>query len=199
MVAPTADAPVPGLAPGPGLAGFDMGSLLPERSAEEILSGELRVVLGRETYTLQVLTIASNRRWRNSLEGHFTRLLDTLDAAGDDMASVFAAFATATEQMLDALYAYDEARDADGQATRHGALPPRDAVEELATDQEVMLATLGVWSVANPFAAVALSAMRSAEPQLLRPTAATPTAGSSTPTSGAPASTAGRRVSSKPV
>lgn len=194
MVAPTADA-TPGLAPGPSLLGLDIGNLLPERTADEILSGELRVYLGRRPYTLQVLSIAASRRWRNSLEGHFTRLLDTLDASGDDMGSVFAAFATATEQMLDALYAYDAALDAQGQPTRPGALPPRDEVEEVATDQEVMLATLGVWSVANPFAAVALSALRTAElslPQTLERL----TDASSRPTNGAPASTDGRPHSS---
>lgn len=187
MVAATAtvDAPAP-VPTGAGAqpAGLDFTELLGERSAQDILAGVVRVRLGGLEYQLPVLSIAANRRWHAQLEGNLVGLLDTIELEGDDLGGILAVFATATDQLLEALYAYDAS----------GRLPERAALEELATDSEVLVATLGVWSASNPFGAVALGAMRQAEASL----SALPTldSGSSRPTNGAPPATAGRRHSS---
>lgn len=173
------------LQPSSGLLGLDLARLIPERTADEILSGEVTLYFGRpaQPYALEVLTIGANRRWKESLEGHLAGLLEQLDSAGDDMASVFAAFSASTDQLLDALYAYDQGH----------ALPAREALEEEATDQQVLLATLGVWSVANPFAAVALAALRTMAQVPLASTPPQPLDSSSKRTNGARPSTAGAR------
>lgn len=203
MVLPEAPAPAPEPDVEPsgsartGAPLIDLTSLLPERSAQDILAGEVRIKLGRRrggaivldsvcTYLLPVLAIAPNRKWKAGLEDGLLSMLGVIEEAGDDFAGIMAAFKTATPQMLDALYAYDQA----------GLLPPREELEEYATDAEVLRATLEVWSAANPFAEVALSAMREAE-RKLPPTIGLPANDSSTPTNGARRSTAGRRQRSR--
>lgn len=161
------------------MPGLDFANLIPERSASDIIAGLLHLTLGGTRYSLRVLPIRANREWQASLERGLQGLLSTLDTAGDDVAGVLAAFRTATPQLEDALYLYD----------RDHVLPPRDELEEVATDTEVLRAVLEVWSAANPFASVALSAMRQAEPSL--PTAAQPTSEPSPRTNGSPARTAG--------
>lgn len=177
-------------APLPGLAALDFTALLPERSAEEILAGHIYAELAGKRYTLRVLSIAANRRWADGFGGRLQWLMSALETAGDDLAGVMSAFATVTDLMLGALYAYDQAYDEQGLPTRPGVLPPRDELEETATDAEVLRATLGVWSAANPFAGVALSALRAAEGRIAPPSA------SSQPMNTAPPSTAGRRRTS---
>lgn len=156
MVAPTATA---GAAPEPfeglgaaGSPGRDLiSSLLPERSAQDILAGEVHVRLGGRSHTLPVLSIGATRRWQATLEGTLTGIFDTVEGAGDDLSQVLGALAGATDQMLDAIYGYDSSH----------VLPPRAQLEEEATDSEVMAAAFTLWAVANPFALVAVSAMRS--------------------------------------
>jgi len=178
-------------APGRAPTALDLGTLLPERSAEDILAGQVRVHLGSrgparvaQTYVLPVLSIAANRKWKESLEGGLQQLLATVDAAGDDLATILAAFSTATPQLLDLLYGYDDTH----------VLPERERLEEEATDIEVLMATLEVWSAANPFAGVALALARGAEEPL---TGGAQANGSSQPMSSARPSTAGRRRSSR--
>jgi hypothetical protein len=166
--------------------------MLPERTAQEILAGEVPVRLGGQRYLLRELSIAANRQWKAGLEGSLVGLLDGIDAAGDELGTILAVFATATDQLLDALYAYDEAHDERGQASRAGLLPPRRQLEEHATASEVLLATLGVWQAANPFGEVALGLARAVDASPLL----SPTRASSTPTNGARRSTAGRRRTS---
>lgn len=196
QAAPAA-APPQGAAAG-GLPGFDFDNLVGPRSAEDILQGVVRVRLGRKEHVLAVLSIGANRRWKAGLEGYLTGLLGAVEKAGDELADVLSAFTTSTDDFLTVLYAYDRAHDAQGQATQPGVLPPREALEEVATDAEVLLATLGVWSAANPFAAVALSAMRAADAVPAPSISGPPANGSPTPTSSARPNTGGRRRRSKP-
>lgn len=171
----------------PGLPNIDFSHLLPERSPEEILAAEVRLIFGRKAptaYTLPVLSIAENREWKATLEGGLVGLLNSLDDTGDDLTGVLAAFATVSEQLLDAVLRYDV----------DGLLPTRDELEHLATDPQVLRAVLAIWSAANPFAQVAVAAMQ--QPQVPA-TAAPQPSGSSTRTSGSRRSTAGRRASSR--
>ena len=156
MVAPTAmAAPAPEPLPDSGAAtppGRDfLSNLLPERSAQDILAGEVHLRLGGHSYTLPVLSIAATRRWQATLEGSLATLFDTIEGSGDDLSAVMTALTGATPQMLDAVYAYDTSN----------VLPPREALEEEATNTDVMVASFTLWVVANPFALVAVSAMRS--------------------------------------
>lgn len=172
-------------APGEALPGLDLTALLPERSAQDILAGQIHVRLGGERYTLRVLPIKANREWKERLEDRLSNLLGMLDASGDSLEAVMAAFATATPQLIEALYGYD---------VDH-VLPPVEALEEVATDTEVLRAVLEVWSAANPFATVALSTMRQAGAAL--PTPGRRANGSSPHTSGSPRPTAGTRKRSR--
>lgn len=194
MALPTAvpPSPEPDDGPGAGALGFDISGLLPARSAADILAGEIRFTLGRREpieYTLQVLSIAANRRWKEGLEGSIAQLLNAVDGMGDDLGEIMQAFATITPQLLDALYTYD---------VDH-VLPERDALEEVAGDAEVLRAVLEVWSAANPFARVAIALVRGAGEEVAQaaPTLEVLTNDSSTPTSSAPPSTGGRRKTSK--
>lgn len=192
MVAATADdvaMPAPGPTGAGSPAGLDISQLLGERSAQDIIAGVVRVRLGGLEYQLPVLSIAANRRWHAQLEGSLVNLVATIDLEGEDLGGILATFATATDQLLDALYAFEAAGPYPGQV-----LPERAALEEQATDSEVLVATLGVWSASNPFGAVALGAMRQAEASL----SALPRLddASSRPTNGAPPPTGGRRRSS---
>jgi len=167
------------------LPGLDLTALLPERSAQDILAGQLHVRLGGERYTMRVLPIKANREWKEALEDRLSNLLGMLDASGDSLEAVMAAFATATPQLIEALYSYD----------KDGVLPPIEALEEMATDTEVLRGVLEVWSAANPFATVALSTMRQAGVEL--PTPARRVNGSSQPTNGSHRPTAGPRRRSR--
>lgn len=187
--APSPEAPElpPELAapPGEALPGLDLTALLPERSAQDILAGQLHVRLGGERLAMRVLPIKANREWKEALEDRLSNLLGMLDASGDSLEAVMAAFATATPQLIEALYSYD---------VDH-VLPPIERLEEVATDTEVLRAVLEVWSAANPFATVALSTMRQAGAAL--PIPERRASGSSPHTNGSPRPTAGPRRRSR--
>lgn len=185
MVAPTAEAapapePVPGSGAGSPPASLDFASLIPERSAQDVLAGEVHLRLGGTEYVLPVLPIAPTRRWLAGLAGTVVAMLDVVEDSGDDLAGALGALAGATDQMTDAVYAYD---------TTH-VLPPREVLEEQVTSNEITTAALTLWAVANPFVLAAISGLRSAA------TAARLDSGSSTPTNGARPPTGGRRRSS---
>lgn len=165
------------------MPGLDFAALIPERSAADILAGQLHLTLGGKLYTLRVLPIKATREWLTNLEDGTARLLGLLDKAGD-MDGVLGAFRGVTDQLEAALRAYD----------RDNVLPPHEQLEEEATDTEVLMAVLAVWSAANPFASVALSAMRQVGPL---PTPAPPTNGTSRHTNGSPPPTGGARRRSK--
>jgi hypothetical protein len=181
--------PVPRAGPWAGrLPALDFTSILPERSAQDILAAEVHMTFGRRkptTYTLPVLSIAENREWKAKLELGLVGLLSSLDDVGDDLGGVLSAFSTVTPQLTQALYDYDV----------DGVLPEQAVLERVASDAEVLRAVLAVWAAANPFAQVAVAAMREAEPEVPA-TAAPPTNGSSTPTNTARPPTAGRRRTS---
>lgn len=171
---------------------LDFAGLLPERQVADQLAGEVRVVLGGREYVLPVLPIYYNRRWKDAMEVNLQGMLLAIEEAGDDLGAVIAAFATATPQMLDSLYAYDRAGEEEPEGPVHPpVLPERSALERRATESEVLMATLEVWSAANPFVALAHSAMRAQEREL--EPQETPASASPTPTSSRRPSTAGSR------
>lgn len=170
------------------MGGLDFAALLPERTADDILARVVRVRLGAHTYALPVLSIAANRRWKTALEDQLVGLFGAVESIEDeDLRGLLAAFSTVTDQLLDALERYDE----------QGVLPPRAELEEEASDIDVLLAVLGVWSAANPFVEVARDVVRDVAAAMSNPAtpAAQPTS-SSTRTSSSRPSTAGARRSS---
>jgi len=158
-----------------GLARF-LPAATPTRSAEDILAGRVRVLLGGVVYELPVLARGASRAWRERLDERFARLGSLLEAAADDASQVLTLLLAETDAMLDMLVAYDQT----------GVLPDRDALDAIASDAEILRSVIEVWRAANPLAATLLD----------EPTE-TPTSGtSSEPPSGRRRRTAGRRTSS---
>lgn len=130
-----------GAASGFAILGLDT---LPERSAADLLSGVVRVILGGVPYDLPVLTRRENREWLAGLDERFASLADAIDASGDDVPRILSLLTGHTDWMLATLQAYD----------RVGLLPDSEYLDEFATDAEILRATVGVWRAANPLAAI---------------------------------------------
>lgn len=146
----------------------------PERTVEDVLAGRLRVTLGGETYVLPVRSIASNRRWVESLDAEMIGLLVAVSEAGDDITSIMSGFMQiGAEQLLNLVIAYDET----------GVLPPREQLEEVVRPHETLMAVMGIRRVQNPLADAGLAAMLNTEliagMQLPAPTNSPPTNGTS--------------------
>lgn len=123
-----------------------LARLIPaRRSAEDIFAGHVRLVLGGEEFVVPVRSRKANREWLVALDGRLAALLDSLEVL-DDEAEVLALLFGATDAFLDALLSYDA----------EGVLPPRETIDERATDIEIMTAVMEVWRAAHPLAAIAL-------------------------------------------
>jgi hypothetical protein len=119
-----------------------------ERSIEDVLAGRLRVVLGGKAFILPVRSIASNRRWVDSLDAKLSSLLATVSTSGDYATLVGAVESIEPENLLDLVIAYDE----------DGVLPARDELLELARPHELLQALKAIRRVQNPLADVGLVA-----------------------------------------
>jgi hypothetical protein len=157
---------------------MDLASLSPTRSAEDILSGRVRLVIGEAVYDLPALPITKNRLWKEDIDTRLTLLIGGLDAAGTDTAAILTLLSAASDQLMDLLLSYDQSR----------VLPPREELEEVMTEAQLLSAVLEVWTAANPLVGMGLSAMPMPAPQ---------TNNSSPPTSLRRRRTAGPRASSK--
>lgn len=125
----------------------------PERTVEDVLAGRLRVTLGGETYVLPVRSIASNRRWVESLDTDLGGLLAAVNEAGDDLGAISSAFTRiGAEELLGLVLAYDDT----------GVLPPKDELEETTKPHEALMAVMGIRRVQNPLADAGLAAASSA-------------------------------------
>lgn len=161
-----------------GFARFGLEAL-PERSATDILAGRIRVVLAGQTFDLPVLPRKASREWIERLDARFASLSDALDQAADDTPRVLALLAGHSDWLLEALRSYDTS----------GVLPTGTAgglLDELATDAEILRATVEVWRAANPLAATLAAAAGEDEPPT-DGTASAPPSSPRTPTDGVPA------------
>jgi len=140
-----------------GLARF-LPAAAPTRSAEDILAGRIRVMLGGAIYQLPVLSRAASRAWREQLDERFAALTADLEAAGDNAGQVLERLAAETDALLDMLLLYDQT----------GALPDRAEIDGTASDAEILRAVIEVWRAANPLAVT-----------LIEADSATPTSGTS--------------------
>jgi hypothetical protein len=127
-------------------AGARMAAIMPQtvpsRSAEDILAGRVRIYLGGLWYALPVLPRGPSRRWLESLDISWTRLATALTLAGSDAEQIITVLSTETTALYELLISYD--------ATN--VLPPRDEIEETATDAQILQAVLEVWRAAHPLA-----------------------------------------------
>lgn len=158
-----------------------LASLSPVRSAEDILSGRVRLSVGGTFYDVPALPIRKNRLWKESLDAQVAALIGAVDASSADLPAVLALLASASDQLLDLLIAYDDTH----------ALPPREELEEVMTEAELLTAVMEVWAAANPLVGIGLQTLGAP------PTPVPLTSVSSPPTSSRRRNTAGPRTSSK--
>jgi hypothetical protein len=124
-------------------------SAMPHRTAQDALAGRVRVLLGGTEYAIPVLSRAASREWLKALDAKWGALPGILEAAGDDVDQSVAMLLQHTDAMLDSLLAYDKS----------GVLPPRDQLDAVCTDAEILQATVECWLAANPLAASIVGAM----------------------------------------
>lgn len=136
-----------------------VSDVLEPRSIEDVFAEIVRIELGGELYTLPVLTIRENREWKRSLEVVIVELLADATAAGDDRGAVLTALAADPGPLLDVLVSYD----------RTGVLPPRDVIEDKATDVGVIRAVMEVWRAANPLVDTGLAWIETIDPPTSEP------------------------------
>jgi hypothetical protein len=125
---------------------MDFGTLLPERSMEDILAERIRLVIGGQVYDLPVLPIAENRAWKERMDlelGYFLAALSTTD----EMEAVYALFDANEALFMDLLRSYDKT----------GVLPPAADIEAALTPLGLVKAVLEVWRAARPLADIALT------------------------------------------
>jgi len=156
---------------------------LPGRSAADILAGVIRVVLGGRTFELPVLPRKASRAWIESLDARFATLAAELEQAGNDTPTIMARLVAEADGLYDLLLAYDKAGAS--------VLPPRDLIDEVATDTEILRAVLEVWRAVNPLAATLAEGTEPATggTSLAQPTSPLPlTAGAATSSIDSPTS-----------
>jgi hypothetical protein len=169
-------APVPPLR-NPGaleaIAGF-----LPALSPADVFRGIVPIHIGGTRYELAALSMEEDEAWVANLDGSMRHLLEGVRAGAEDSAAIVAVLLSATEQLLDAVYAYD----------RDGVLPDRATVKAKARAIDALNGALTIWVSTNPTlaAALAMGAAATTSGTLRAPTSSSPT-----PTAGRRASAAG--------
>lgn len=123
---------------------MDLTSLLPDRSAEDVLAGRIRLRLGGEPYVLPVRSIRDNRAWKEEWESTVGARI--ADIPEDKPGQMFVALGEGADDLLSLLISYDNT----------GVLPSRDDIEAVATPPELLMGILEVWAAANPLLGMAL-------------------------------------------
>lgn len=123
---------------------------MPEREAEDILAGIIRLRLGDRMIAMPVLPIGPAKAWKEQTNVAFGGLMAAVEAPNANAETILAFLSGQTDMQLDLLYAYD-AKD---------ALPDREWIEANATDAELLTALLGVLAAAFPLAATVIAILR---------------------------------------
>jgi hypothetical protein len=126
-------------------------SYLPTRSAEEILAGEVRVVLGRRDYVLPVLPIERNEQWTQAENTALGPVLAGLDEQ-QTSAELFAYLCRLSSTVYAQLVSYDELGIDPDLGRIERVLPPWTEARKIATESEIVSAFLGVLAAAYPLA-----------------------------------------------
>ena len=150
---------------------------LPHRTAADALAGRVRLLLGSTEYELPVLSRGASRKWLAEMDAKWGALPGMLEATSDNVDEAVRVLREHTDQMLDALLAYDQS----------GVLPPRSELDDATTDAEILQATVECWLAANPLAASIVGAMESGTDG----TSPVPQSSVPTPTAGVPTTSMG--------
>lgn len=128
-------------------------ALIPARSVEEIVGGQIRVQLGGTSYVLPELAMEPADIWAASIDDRLYGLLQVIDETDEEgIAPLFKTAEQFQAEMLDLLIAYDG----------FGLLPARAVILKTATHTQLMFALLGVWaSTKSPLAATVLAILNS--------------------------------------
>jgi hypothetical protein len=121
---------------------------LPTRSAADILSGLITIVLGGIPYVIHVLPRRASREWLARLDERFATVTAALEAADNDAPKILQLLTAHTDYMIEMLRAYDV----------EGVLPDNEFIETYATDGEILAAMVEVWRASNPLAAIGAEA-----------------------------------------
>lgn len=136
---------------------MELRDLLPEpRSVEDILGRRIRLVIDGEVYSLPVLPIRENRVWTDRLDGEVLRVLSAVEEAGDDVGAVLAKLSEAPGRFMELLELYD----------LHDLLPPRESIEAVWTEVDLLLACLEVWRAAHPLVDIGLGVIETTARQV---------------------------------
>lgn len=117
-----------------------------QRSADDVLSGRVRIRLAGQDFVLPVLTIRQNREWVETLQAELNPLL----AVEDDVAEAVALMERFSDKLLDLLYSYD----------RLHLLPERGDWEGDIYPHELLRAVMEVRLATDPTASYAVAALR---------------------------------------
>jgi hypothetical protein len=116
---------------------------VPERTTEDILAGRVRIVLGTIQFALPVLPRAASRRWLEQMDARYAVLVNKLIKADGNIADIVTEIAAEQDTLYELLLSYDQTH----------VLPPREEIDEYATDAQVLHAVLEVWRAVNPLVA----------------------------------------------
>lgn len=128
-------------------------ALLPERTAEDIVSGIVRVRLGSAEYALPELAMEPTDAWAARLDDGLVGLLGLIDRLGTtaQLAPLFLQARSFESELLDTLIAYDE---------QH-VLPPKADLRKSVTHTQILFAVMGVWATtASPLGALVVEMVR---------------------------------------
>lgn len=173
---------------------------LPVRSPADILGGVIRVRFGADEHVVPVLTIDENDVWLVKAQTAFALLFAGFTKL-DDPKAILARLLTATQTQIDLLGMYDLT----------GVLPDSKTIRSVASQDQLVNASLEVLAAAYPPAAIVLdlavqnpTALRSFTAQMIGTmvTSSESMNGSRRPTAGARQKTSGggsRTSSSSPT
>lgn len=113
----------------------------------DLFRGLIPVEFGGQRYYLRARTIEEDEAWAASLNEDHTGLLEAVRQGENDTSAIVAALMTATDQLLDAIYAYDT----------DGALPPREEIKRIARSVDPLRACMTIWVATNPTLATGLA------------------------------------------
>ena len=130
--------------------------LLPDRSAEDIFAGRIRLTIAGKEYQLRTLVIADEEEWLASVDA--SPLAGLFGGIPNDNAAAMALLVSpaASDHLLNILGDYD----------REGILPPKEELRRTARPIEIVTAVLEVWQAAHPLLGISLIGMQELTEQI---------------------------------
>lgn len=136
-------------------------SMLPERTAEDVMAGMVRVTLGGRIHTLAVLPIGLNDAWKVRFNESFATVFAAMERPDANAGAIMSFLSGMTDVQIDLLMAYDVRYVGDTDDTESaGQLPDIAWIRRHSTEPELLRAVLGVTAAAFPFAATIIEMLR---------------------------------------